>query len=210
MTSSTSVTKTDTASNQIDLTLPSSEIFPTFSNIAKRDMHKSQMTLQDKKEIRYCLDLLDAKPLKIDGHLTFSEQKDLEYKTHTIYLGLFLKRHWFIPKTLPDENINTALIRLSKPNERPFDVKKGLYELWLVTRHEKLTDQDTKAMLNVYYERLKDYNPNAVLIVLQEFSESSKWFPSWCEISDRLSVYQGEQLRMFRLVSRIRAKRSAL
>ena len=207
MTSSTSAIKTDIVSDQSDLTLPSSETSPTFSNIAKRDMHKSQLSLQDKKEIQYCLNLLDAIALK-NGDLSYAEQRDLEDKHSTTYLGLFLDQHWFIPKNLSDENLNTALIRLSKPNDRPFDVKKGLYELWLVTRHEKLTDQDTKAMLNVYYERLKDYRPNAVLLVLQELSESSKWFPSWSELSDRLSIYQGEHLRMFRLLSKIRAKRS--
>ncbi len=209
MTSSNSAIKTDTASNEIDLTLPSSEIFPTFSRIAHRDMHKSQLTLQDKKEIRYCLDLLDAIPNK-NKDLSFSEQKAFEQKHDVIYLGVFLDNHWFIPSALPDENFNGALVRLSKPNDRPFDVKKALYELWLTTRHQDLTDQDTKAMLNVYFERLKDYRATAVLLVLQEFSESSKWFPSWSEISDRLTIYQGEQFRMFRLLSKIRAKRSAV
>lgn len=209
MTSSNSAIKTDTASNEIDLTLPSSEIFPTFSRIVQRDMHKSQLTLQDKKEIRYCLDLLDAIPNK-NKDLSFSEQKAFEQKHDVIYLGVFLDNHWFIPTALPDENFNGALVRLSKPNDRPFDVKKALYELWLTTRHQDLTDQDTKAMLNVYFERLKDYRATAVLLVLQEFSESSKWFPSWSEISDRLTIYQGEQFRMFRLLSKIRAKRSAV
>ncbi|HBC03348.1 MAG TPA: hypothetical protein DC015_03910 [Aequorivita sp.] len=164
--------------------------------------------MNDKKIIRSCLDLLEAVPSE-DREMTFSEQKDFEKTNDTTYLGVFINRHWFIPNNLPDDNLTVTLSQLSKPNERPFDVKKALYELWLVTRHEKRTDQDTKAMLNIYYERLKEYKEGAVLLVLNEFSEGSKWFPSWSEIADRLTTYQGEQGRMFRILSKIRAKRSA-
>lgn len=201
MTSSNSQIVTDLKSRQSAEIQPSSETSRTFSRIAKREEQKLSVIEEQKNLLQYSLNFLGA--IKSEP-LSYSEQRVFEQKHGVVYLGKFFNDVYYIPNSTDIDSINSVLANLAPAHNQDYDVRKALYELWLVTRHERMSDDDVKVMLKAYHDRLKDYPPLAVKVVCAELEETSAWFPSWSEISQRLSTEQSEQLRMFRALSKLK------
>lgn len=108
------------------------------------------------------------------------------------YLMPFRDGHAFLPVSLPIERLQQARADLARGDPaNAAEIKSALYQLWLMTRHERIADEDRNAKLAIYAKTLCLYDRGAVLLALSELSQSSEWFPPWADLVSRVESHMG-------------------
>lgn len=99
---------------------------------------------------------------------------------------------WTASGTLADlqtaERLLTAMMRPLGPDR----TAREMAEMIVLTARPK-DGPDPKMMAAAYQKRLAQYPADAVIWALREWPNRSKWFPTWAELSDLLSIRTGSR-----------------
>ena len=120
------------------------------------------------------------------------------------YLGYFDGFTQYIPLSVTVAGMTEIVDLLSNPGQNSDQIKNAIYELWLTTKHEKLSEDDRTNLLAIYFTKLKMYPPQSVAFVLRDFGDTSHFFPSWAEIKivlDQHSGWRNQLIRCLRAVA---------
>jgi len=173
------------------------------STIEKRAEFKLNLRAKNQKVISSILSSLEA--VKTDV-FSYAETLDIQHKTNTWHLGKFGNVNWHIPKRLDPVRLQSAIDAVTPIYTDNMGVRQSLIELWLVTGHERLSDSEREKMLNLYNQKLSEYEPAAVRVVLSEMSETKTWWPSWAEIQAALGPYSNDTLRLHHSLKHVQRK----
>lgn len=138
--------------------------------------------------------------------LNYDDMRALEARDGLIYLGAISE-----PTTvyyLPRDADLTARMKDVVQSIAPVPIDTGearlaLYELWLTTRHERLSTEDRDAQLILYAKRLADYPAEHSELVLGELAQTAVWFPPWADIRARLDALSGWRARLTAALRRV-------
>ena len=205
MTSSTTVTPTQ-GLRPTDIISHSSETSPQSSKIAKRVEFKSRVKNESKIHIQSVLQSLGA---IAHEPLSYSEMREFEILNNAHYLGKWFDIVYYIPAQQSLELYHRAIDAVTPVYSEDVSVGKALYELWLVTKTEKMNELDRDAMMAAYIKKLGEFSPAAVRIVLHEMMETSTWWPAWSEIQNRLAPYVTDTQRLHRALTLVLRKEAA-
>lgn len=193
MTSSTSAIQGASRSLSTQSTSPSNETSRLSSTAVRLDQLKLQIETGEKNLLEWALSSLECIEGPSLSGSPYFEVKAFERENKCVHLGFFAGKSTYIPiATLEDAHkvrqVVDALIG-QYMNERI--VRSSLFEIWLTTKHEKMNTDDRDAMLSVYVHRLSDYPEAHIKLVLTEYSQTEKFFPSWAELQSRLDALGG-------------------
>jgi len=121
------------------------------------------------------------------------------------YLGYFDGFTQYIPLSVTVAGMTEIVDVLSDPGQNSDQIKNAIYELWLTTKHEKLSEDDRTNLLGIYFTKLKMYPPQSVAYVLRDFGDTAHFFPSWAEIKivlDQQSGWRNQLIRCLRAVAK--------
>ncbi|MBE3637374.1 hypothetical protein [Mangrovicoccus algicola] len=135
--------------------------------------------------VRSALSSLGAWPS--DEEPTWANIKDIERNSDGMYLCRLHRRSWFVPKAVTKDQVAAAAAALIDQPADTAALRVALYQLWLSTKHEKMAEEDRNAMLTIYARNLAIYPAEQVRLVLAEYAEKEKFWPSWAELHTRLS-----------------------
>jgi hypothetical protein len=130
--------------------------------------------------------------------------KEFEAEHKVRYLGYFDGYVQYIPLSVTIAVMTEIVEMLQNPSQNSDKIKNAIYELWLTTKHEKLSEDDRTNLLAIYFTKLKMYPPQSVAFVLRDFSDTSHFFPSWAEIKvvlDKHSGWRNQLIRCLRAVA---------
>jgi|21_taG_2_1085346.scaffolds.fasta_scaffold51889_1 hypothetical protein len=135
--------------------------------------------------------------------------REFEIANNAHYLGKWFDIVYYIPAQQPIELYSRGIDAVTPVYQEDVSVGKALYELWLVTKTEKMAELDRDAMMAAYIKKLGEYSPAAVRIVLHEMMETQTWWPSWAEIQNRLAPYVTDTQRLHRALTLVLRKEAA-
>lgn len=122
---------------------------------------------------------------------SYAQIKELERSQSLLYLGGIKGTVWFAPASVTRHQIGRAIEQLVGQPGDEGRIRRALYDLWLLTKHERMATEDRDAMLLTYARRLADYPEPTVILALRRIAESYKFFPSWSEISEEIHQING-------------------
>lgn len=129
--------------------------------------------------------------------------KAFEQDNQVSYLGFFKGANRYVPTAMTVAEIRGIAEQIAHPVQDTGDVRVAIYQLWLTTKHEKMNEQDRDAMLMTYVERCARYPQAAVLSVIETFSETKHFFPSWAEFKAALDEFSGWRASMVSALRRL-------
>jgi len=139
-----------------------------------------------------------------DGpRMTYAETLDYEQRTGTKRLLALQGRNIFIPLDLSTETIRHVVSIITPAWHDDGRIRVALYELYLITKHAKMGDDDRNDIVAVYLKRLAGYDRGVTLLVLAEIAVTASFWPSWKELQDAIEAQSGwatqltTALRMF-------------
>jgi hypothetical protein len=138
--------------------------------------------------------------------MTFAEMRSFEMENDLRYLGWADGAIQYLPKTVTRGAITDVAGSLTDPVNDTGLIRASVYELWLTTRHEKMTPEDRDAMLILYAKRLTGYPQGVVEVVLGMIVITSKWFPAWSEVQSEINVITGARVSLLTALRRFLAK----
>lgn len=141
--------------------------------------------------------------------MSFAEIKAFERAHGCLYFGYVMGENWYLPNTTTRSQIVEVASALSPDRQDSEFIRLALYQLWLTTRHEKMPAEDRDAMLQIYVENLLAYPENAVRVVLNNFANTSVFFPAWAEINQALVDILGWRGQLLTHLRNYSAKRKA-
>lgn len=133
---------------------------------------------------------------------TYADLIDYELRNNLAYLGRFLGAIWYLPRDIETNTLMSAANLLRHRSEDNAALRLAVYQLWLVTKHEKMSEADRDAMILVYVDRLASYPPAAVQSVLALLATTAKFFPAWSEIDELLGEVVGDRHQLLAALRR--------
>jgi hypothetical protein len=122
--------------------------------------------------------------------------QDMMRECGLLYLGWVDGAVQYVPNSLTRENVTQAAAMLADPANDTGTIRAALYELWLITKKEKMLPEDRDAMLMVYARRLAEYPVEVVAVALGAISLKSTFFPAWAEIQTEIDALTGQRNRL--------------
>lgn len=205
-----SVSSSDTRGSEAPAYLPAVETPPSsgmslpssHSGALERQRLLAQKTETDR--VRSALSSLGCLSTTCDSYADIALFQLRNEATWLIRLGAV---DYFLPDSHTPAMLEAAARQLIDAAEDDAEVRAKLFELWLCTRHEKMTPDDREAMLMVYVRKLAQYPKAAVLYALSEAIDTATFFPTWAELADRLHPITHERTALVNALRRQIIKR---
>lgn len=180
----------------------SQQTSPRFSITENPDRFRSLVEATDRSLVQQSLSSLGAinptRPIN-----TYADIRAFEIDTRSRWLVRIRNLDWFIPASTTKAQVIDAAKMLHRQATPSQSLRSALVQLWLVTRHQKVSDDDRDATLQLYADRLASYPADHVALALYQLSETATFFPSWSEIAQLLKecdVDRSTLLAAYRLV----------
>jgi|DEB0MinimDraft_12_1074336.scaffolds.fasta_scaffold16781_3 hypothetical protein len=182
------------------VTGPSSEMQPPSLKLGQADQHRLSLQAHETKQLRSALSFLQC----VSAHpKDFADMKAFEKANSVRYLGFFNGFVQYMPLGITTDQMSLAVDHVQSSTVHSDALKSAIYELWLTTKHEKLSEDDKAALLGIYFNKLKMYPTASVQIVMREFGDKSHFFPSWAEIKTELDTHSGWRIQLVNALRRI-------
>lgn len=123
--------------------------------------------------------------------MSYADMIVFQAKHRVRYLGFVRKSVWYLPDDLPDHTIIDFARELMPRATQPDAVKAALNQLYLTTKHARLSDQDRETMLQTYLNGMLAYPDHAIRLALSHLAADNEFFPPWSEVRDSLHAILG-------------------
>lgn len=174
--------------HQTRSTLPSVATSKPSSTREALDRSKLVASQTERNLVQSALSYLGAVEGPSPTSLSFTEFLCHEEKNGLVYLGKILGASRYIPFDTSRQLVSTAVEQLRGEALDSGTIRAHLFELWLTTKHEKMSPDDRDAMLMLYVKRLADFPRHAAVTVLMTLSQTCKFWPAWSEVQEQLDA----------------------
>lgn len=174
-------------------TISSSDPSPLSLLAADRDRLNLRAKAEEREIYQFvvsCLTPVVAQPM------TFAEMRVFERERDCTFLGKINGEIWYLPNSTTPEQVQQVTDRISPQQHDSEGIRLAIYQLWLTTRHEKMSPDDRDDMLRIYLTNLCSYPEQAVRAVLNHFAATAIFFPTWAEIDTELQTLFGWRARL--------------
>ena len=140
------------------------------------------------KVVRLALSSLKTIPA---NQLDYTEMRLFEAENNCLWLGQFDHAIHYIPNSTSDRDVFNALNVAMSIDFDERSVRTNLFQLWLVSKHAKISDSDRDVTIATFVDVLRGYPSDVCVSVINSLMHTSEFWPSMSELSKKLGEHAG-------------------